>query len=63
YIRHNETGLLVRSGDVAAMADAVVTLLNDRVRARMLGQAAARDMRTRFGWDRLVEAVEQAYTG
>jgi len=63
YIRHNETGLLVPSGDVPAMADAVVTLLEDRARARMLGQAAALDVRTRFGWNRLIEAVQRVYKG
>jgi glycosyltransferase involved in cell wall biosynthesis len=61
YIRQNETGILVPSGDVAAMAGAVAALLKERRRARALGGAAARDVRDRFGWDRLVEAVERAY--
>jgi len=63
YIRHNETGVLVPSGDPAAMAEAVAALLNERRRARALGGAAARDLRTRFAWHRLVEAVERAYQG
>jgi len=63
YIRHNETGLLVSSGDVPAMADALVALLKNRERARSIGEAAALDVRTRFGWNRLVEAVERAYKG
>jgi len=63
YIRHNETGTLVPSGDVMAMAEAVTALLNERRRARALGGAAARDVRTRFGWDRLAESVERAYNG
>lgn len=61
YIRHNETGFLSPSGDVEAMAGAVVELLNERRRARILGGAAAKDVRERFGWDRLVESVERAY--
>jgi len=61
YIRHNETGILVPAGDVEAMARAVVELLNERRRARILGAAAAKDVRERFGWDRLVEIVERAY--
>ncbi len=61
YIRHDETGILVPSGDAAAMADAIVTLLHEHRRARILGGAAARDVRTRFGWNRLVETVERAY--
>ncbi len=61
YIRHNETGILAPSGDAGAMAGAVVELLNERRRARILGAAAAKDVRERFGWDRLVESVERAY--
>ena len=63
YIRHNETGLLVPSGDAAAMAKAVIDLLRDREKAVRLGAQAAQDMRERFSWDRLVEAVERIYTG
>ncbi len=63
YIRHNETGVLVSSGDVTAMADAVAALLKEHRRARALGSAAARDVRARFGWERLVDVVEQAYKG
>ena len=63
YIRHNETGILAPSGDVEAMARAVVELLNERRRARILGAAAAKDVRERFGWERLVESVERAYAG
>jgi glycosyltransferase involved in cell wall biosynthesis len=61
YIRHNETGVLAPSGDVGAMAGAVVELLNERRRARILGAAAAKDVRERFGWERLVVRVERAY--
>jgi glycosyltransferase involved in cell wall biosynthesis len=63
YIRHDKTGLLVSSGDVAAMADALVALLNERRRARALGGAAAREVRAKFGWDRLAETAERAYAG
>jgi glycosyltransferase involved in cell wall biosynthesis len=63
YIRHNETGLLIASGDVAAMAQAVIDLLRDREWAERLGKQAAQDMIERFSWDRLVEAVEKGYKG
>jgi glycosyltransferase involved in cell wall biosynthesis len=61
YIRHNETGLLVLSGDVDAMAAATIALLNDPDRAQSIGSAAQQDMRARFDWDRLVESVEKIY--
>jgi glycosyltransferase involved in cell wall biosynthesis len=61
YIRHNETGSLVPSGDAAAMANAVIDLLRDRGKANRLGGQAAQDVIERFSWDRLVERVEQAY--
>jgi glycosyltransferase involved in cell wall biosynthesis len=61
YIRHAETGWLVQPGDVTAFADAVVQLLEDRSLRERVGRAAARDVRERFAWDRLVEMVERAY--
>jgi glycosyltransferase involved in cell wall biosynthesis len=61
YIRHGETGWLVSPGDVTAFADAVVRLLQDAQLRQQLGRAAARDLRERFAWERLVETVERAY--
>ena len=61
YICHNETGILVPSGDVAVMAQTVIDLLRDRERADRLGRQAARDMIERFSWDRLVVDVERIY--
>jgi glycosyltransferase involved in cell wall biosynthesis len=61
YIRTGETGLLVEPGDISAFAASVVRLLRDPSLRRRLGQAAARDVRERFGWRRLVNAVERSY--
>lgn len=61
YIRHNETGVLVPSGDAAAMAHAIIDLLHDREKADRLGTEAAQDMIARFSWDRLVLEVERIY--
>jgi glycosyltransferase involved in cell wall biosynthesis len=61
-IRHGETGWLVETGDVEAFAEAVTRLLEDAPLREKLGQTAARDVRERFGWDRLVEKVERAYS-
>ncbi len=60
-IRHGETGWLVPPGDVPSFAEAVVRLLEDAQLRERLGQAAARDVRERFAWERLVETVERAY--
>jgi glycosyltransferase involved in cell wall biosynthesis len=61
YVRHGETGLLVEAGDVDGFAAAVVRLLEDASLRKRLGSAAARDLRERFAWERLVETVERAY--
>lgn len=62
YIRHGETGVLVPAEDAPAMVRAIIALLADRTRARALGDAAARDVRSRFGWEHLAERAEAAYT-
>ena len=61
YIRHGATGWLVEPDDVTSFAEAVARLLEDAQLRERLGQAAARDVRERFAWERLVEAVERAY--
>ena len=61
YIRHNETGVLVESGDIAAMAQAAIDLLRDREKADRLGRQAAQDVIERFSWDRLVLDVGRIY--
>jgi glycosyltransferase involved in cell wall biosynthesis len=62
YIVDSESGLLVGPGDDAALADAVLRLLADpELRAR-LGAAAARRIRERFTWGKLVGEVERAYS-
>ena len=60
-IRHGKTGWLAEPGDVEGFAGAVVRLLEDAPLRERLGSAAARDVRKRFAWERLVEKVERAY--
>jgi len=62
-IRHNETGWLVSPGDDEGFTAAVVRLLQDDPLRARLGAAAARDVRERLAWARLVETVERAYGG
>ncbi len=61
YIQNGKTGFLVEPGDVLAFADAIVRVLTTPGLGDRLGRAAARDVRERFGWDRLAGVVEQAY--
>ncbi len=62
-IRHGETGWLVSPGDEAAFAGAVLRLLEEPAMRRRLGAEAARDIRKRRAWARLVAEVERAYGG
>ena len=61
YIHHTETGWLVPPGDVDSFAEAVTRLLEDAQLRERLGQAAARDVRERFAWERLAETIERVY--
>jgi glycosyltransferase involved in cell wall biosynthesis len=54
-------GVLVPSGDEEAFVAAVLALLADDERRRMMGVQAARIARERFSWDRLAESAEAAY--
>ncbi len=60
-IRHGATGLLTPSGDMDALADAAVGLLNDPVRARALGDAARARAWGEQTWTVQVGAVEAIY--
>ncbi len=61
FVRHGETGWLVRPGDAEEFARGVALLLREPGLGERLGSRAAQDVRDRFAWDRLVLAVERAY--
>jgi len=63
YIVHRETGLLVPSGDIEAMAQAVGQLLEDADTRAALGDAARRRMAQVFTWAGLAEVAVDAYAG
>jgi glycosyltransferase involved in cell wall biosynthesis len=55
------TGLLVPTHDAAALAGAIVTLLNDRARRDRMGAAGLARVRERFTMERMVRETAQLY--
>lgn len=60
-VAHGRTGLLVPAGDAAALARALIALLDDRQRARRMGEEGARIARERFTLERMVAGHLAAY--
>src|SRR5262249_60726630 len=59
YIVPGETALVVPPRDAEAIADAILTLLDDRRRLQAVAEAGHRHIRT-FTWERAVLGVERA---
>lgn len=62
-IRQGETGLVVPPRDPARLGAAILTLLDDRTRARQMGRLGSEDVRARFSPDRLAEETLKVYEG
>ena len=60
-VRHGETGLLVPPRDAQATARALCELLEDRARARKMGEAGREYVLEHFGWGRFLPALEEVY--
>jgi glycosyltransferase involved in cell wall biosynthesis len=60
-IEDGETGMLVKTGDSAAIAEAVLTLLTNRDDAARMGRAAYDRAVGIFGWDRFIHTLERVY--
>lgn len=60
-IRHEEDGLLVPPGDDAALAAAVLCLLEDPALARRYGEAGRRKVEQEFGFEEMVDRIEGIY--
>ncbi|TNM68312.1 glycosyltransferase family 4 protein [Streptomyces sp. NP160] len=58
-VRDGETGLLVDGTDPAAVAAAAASLLGDPARARALGAAGQRWVRSQWGWDERAARLAQ----
>lgn len=54
-VRHEETGLLVEPENPRALADALVTLLEDPERRRTMGIAGRRHVALHYEWNRYVD--------
>ena len=61
YIESGVSGLLTPPEDDAAMAQAVITLLQQPDIRRQLGRAAVQAIRDKFSWSKLAEIAERAY--
>jgi glycosyltransferase involved in cell wall biosynthesis len=60
-IDDGQTGLLVASGDVEALAAALGVLLSDPARRLRMGAAARRAVDSRFTWSHAVAATCDVY--
>ncbi len=60
-IADGETGLLVPPRDAASLAEALLTLLDNRAAAARMGQAGHDRARELFNWPRYIATLEAAY--
>lgn len=58
-IHHDVTGILVRPGSVEDLVEAIDGLLDDPVRARVLGQNLREDVLANRNWDRIAAMVAE----
>ena len=56
-----QTGLLVTPGDSTALANALVSLLEDEPRRRVFGEAARRLAQERYAWDDIARRLAGVY--
>ena len=60
-VHHGRNGLVVVEHSPDAYAAAILELLADPVRRRMLGAAARRTVEDEYGWGRVIDQVEAIY--
>jgi glycosyltransferase involved in cell wall biosynthesis len=61
YIEDGQSGVLVPTGDVQAMAQAACRLLGNETMCREMGQAAKKSMLEHYAWDKLAKAALDAF--
>lgn len=59
--RDGETGILVRAGDVAGLAEAVIRLLRDREAASKMAARGRELVREQFSEERMVQRLDELY--
>lgn len=60
-VEHERTGLLVPANDPAALAEALVRIVQDDALRGRLGRGAAEAARTKYGWDQIAERTVALY--
>jgi sugar transferase (PEP-CTERM/EpsH1 system associated) len=60
-IEHNINGLLIPSGNIEALLDAILELLRDTEKAKQLGAAAERKFERNFSLSSMVEKYQEVY--
>ncbi|MFQ5795733.1 MAG: glycosyltransferase [Candidatus Bipolaricaulia bacterium] len=60
-VTDGETGILVPPGDVPALSDAMLKLIQDRDLARAMGRAGRRRLEDRFSVTTMVDRIERIY--
>ena len=61
FITKNKAGLIVPPGDAGALAEAIVTLLEDREEARLMGARGAAAVNHDFSWDSIALQTTGVY--
>jgi len=60
-VRHRVNGLVVADGSARGYAEAIVQLLRAPALRMALGRAARRTVEDEYGWDRVIDQVEDIY--
>jgi glycosyltransferase involved in cell wall biosynthesis len=60
-VEHGKTGLLVRRGEAAELAEAIMRLLKDGDLRRSMGAAGRQRVLERFSWERIATALSERH--
>ncbi|MEK7274500.1 MAG: glycosyltransferase, partial [Candidatus Desantisbacteria bacterium] len=60
-MENGDSGILVPSGDIPALAEAIVLLLNDSVKCRRFGERGRKIVEEKFSLDAAIVKTEKVY--